>query len=149
MPHGTFFYDRVGMESGRPGYLYGVLKGGGKYMDFKITQKVILTTKVNASTNWGGWNNESGDNFYNRGIEGLTRNLAFLIGAPPSRVRVLGEGLTRPGTFWNEETTSKKFAEWMWKQNVSASELNREEYMRRYLEEVQGADDDDELEPPA
>jgi hypothetical protein len=147
MPHGTYYYDRVGMESGRPGYLYGVLSGGGKYMDFKITNKVILTTKVNATTDWGGWNKKNGSSFFNKGIKGLTRNLAFLIGSPPSRVKILGEGSTRKGTFWNEETTSKKFAEWMWRQNKSLSDGNREDMLKRYMEEV-GDGDDEPDKPP-
>merc|ERR1712083_997676 len=71
-----------------------------------------------------------------KGLEGLTRNLAFLIGAPPSRVYVLGNGSARPGTFWNEKTTSKKFAEWMHKQNKSLSDWDREALLREFMKEV-------------
>jgi len=145
MPHGTYYYDRVGMESGRPGYLYGVLRGQ-RSMDFKIIQKIILTTKVNASTHFRGWEDESGDNFYNKGTEGLTRNLAFLIGAPPSRVAILGEGSARPGTFWNEETTSKEFAEWMHQQNKSLSDWDREAFLDEYMKKVSNTSS--ELERP-
>ena len=38
------------------------------------------------------------------------RNIALLIGAPPSRVAIFGEGAAAKGSFWNEETTSKEFA---------------------------------------
>lgn len=118
MPHGTHYYDRVGVETGRPGYLYAVVRGG-QHVDFKISHKVQLTTKIQVSANWGGWKNASGDNFFNKGINGLVRNIALLIGAPPSRVKILGQGSAVKGTFWNEDTTSKAFAEWMWKQNKS------------------------------
>uniref|UniRef100_A0A7S2NK41 PA14 domain-containing protein n=1 Tax=Alexandrium andersonii TaxID=327968 RepID=A0A7S2NK41_9DINO len=118
MPHGTYYYDRVGVETGRPGYLYAVIRGS-QHIDLKISHKVQLTTKISVSANWGGWKNASGDNFFNKGINGLVRNIALLIGAPPGRVKILGEGSAAKGTFWNEDTTSKAFAEWMWKQNKS------------------------------
>merc|ERR1719487_636642 len=52
--HGTYVWDRVGVETGRPGYLYVVVRGGKK-IDFKITHKVVLTTKVKVDSEFGGW----------------------------------------------------------------------------------------------
>jgi len=128
MPHGTYFYDRVGVETGRPGYLYTVIRGGNT-IDFKISHKIKLTTKITVTADWGGWKNQSGDNFFRKGIDGLVRNIALLVGAPPSRVKILGEGSAQKGTFWNEDTTSKDFAEWIWKQNKSMAYSSRDHWM--------------------
>merc|ERR1711933_467631 len=58
------------------------------------------------------------------------------MGAPPSRVSILGEGSARPGTFWNEKTTSKKFAEWIHKQNKTLSEWDREALLKEFMKHV-------------
>eukprot|EP00746_Dinoflagellata_sp_MGD_P147791 gnl/MRDRNA2_/MRDRNA2_80101_c0_seq1.p1 gnl/MRDRNA2_/MRDRNA2_80101_c0~~gnl/MRDRNA2_/MRDRNA2_80101_c0_seq1.p1 ORF type:complete len:4787 (+),score=748.07 gnl/MRDRNA2_/MRDRNA2_80101_c0_seq1:123-14483(+) len=114
MPHGTYVYDRIGVETGRPGYLYVVVWGGGRYIDFKITHKVTLTTKVKVDAGFGKWDQKDGPpHFYDKGTDGLTKNLALLLGTPPSRVKILGEGSATKGTFWNEETTTKEMAEHM------------------------------------
>lgn len=135
MEHGTYYYDRVGVETLRPGYLYTVIKGD-KHADFKISHKIVLTAKVTVTTGWGNWKNdrnpdgtenENNNDFYKRGLNGLVRNIALLIGAPPTRVAILGQGRAKKGTFWNEKTTSADFAKWMWEQNKSMSDMNMTE----------------------
>jgi len=108
--------------------LYTVIRGGNT-IDFKISHKIKLTTKITVTADWGGWKNQSGDNFFRKGIDGLVRNIALLVGAPPSRVKILGEGSAQKGTFWNEDTTSKDFAEWIWKQNKSMAYSSRDHWM--------------------
>jgi hypothetical protein len=129
MPHGTFYYDRVGVETGRPGYLYAVLRGS-KHVDFKISHKIILSTKIKVDGDWGGWNDPDSNNFYKKGIDGLVRNIALLIGCPPTRVAILGNGTARKGTFWNEQTTSEDFAKWIWEQNKSMDKMTMEEWLQ-------------------
>jgi len=129
MEHGTFYYDRIGAETGRPGYLYAVVRGS-QHVDFKISHKVILTSKIKVDTSWGGWKDDDGDNFYKKGIDGLVRNIALLIGCPPSRIKILGNGTATKGTFWNEKTTSSKFAEFMWKQNKSMDKMDMTKWLQ-------------------
>jgi len=128
MPHGTYYYDRIGVETGRPGYLYAVVRGG-QMVDFKISHKIVLTSKVEVTSDWGGWNDAQSDNFFKSGIDGLVRNIALLVGVPPSRVSILGEGTAQKGAFWNEDTTSKDFAEWMWAQNQSLDQSPMEQWL--------------------
>jgi hypothetical protein len=124
MDHGTYYYDRIGVETGRPGYLY-VVVAGDSYVDFKKSHKVMLTTKITVNTVWGGWKDPTNkNNFFKKGIDGLVRNIALLIGCPPSRIKILGNGTAKAGTFWNANTTSTKFAQWMWKQNQSLTDMN-------------------------
>jgi len=129
MDHGTFYYDRIGVETGRPGYLYTVLRGS-QHVDFKVSHKVVLTSKIKVDTDWGGWTNQSGNNFYKKGIDGLVRNIALLIGCPPSRIKILGNGTATKGTFWNEKTTSTEFAEWIWKQNQSMDRMDMKKWLQ-------------------
>jgi hypothetical protein len=134
MAHGAFYYDRVGAETGRPGYLYAVVKGQ-QMVDFKISHKVVLTSKIKVDSSWGGWKNDGksddgDDNFFKKGIDGLVRNIALLIGCPPTRIKILGNGTATKGTFWNEKTTSTEFAEFMWKQNKT---MDRES-MKNWLQ---------------
>jgi hypothetical protein len=127
MAHGTFYYDRIGVETGRPGYLYCVI-GGDQYVDFKVSHKVVLTSKIKVDTSWGGWKGDKNNNFFKKGIDGLVRNIALLIGVPPTRIAILGNGTAKPGTFWNSKTTSTKFAEWMWKQNKSLDKQSQQNW---------------------
>jgi len=136
MPHGTYYYDRIGVETLRPGYLYTVIKGD-QHVDFKISHKIVLTSKVTVTANWGGWkndkhangsSNDNNNNFYKSGLNGLVRNIALLIGAPPNKVAILGQGKAKAGTFWNKDTTSEEFAEWMWKQNKSMDRKTMSEW---------------------
>jgi hypothetical protein len=120
MPHGSYYYDRIGGETGRPGYLYTTVCGD-RAVDFKIQPKLTLTSKVEVTASWGDWEDPKGNSFFKKGMNGLVRNIALLIGAPPSRVAIFGEGTAAKGSFWNEETTSKEFAEKMWKRNTSMS----------------------------
>jgi hypothetical protein len=132
-PHGTFYYDRLGVETGRPGYLYAVVRGS-QHVDFKISHKVILTTKIKVDASWGSWKgdkDEDGDeSFYKKGIDGLVRNIALLIGCPPTRIKILGNGTARKGTFWNEKTTSTEFAKWIWEQNNSLDRTPMSEWLQ-------------------
>jgi len=137
MPHGTYYYDRIGVETRRPGYLYVVIRGD-KHADFKISHKIVLTSKVTVTSTWGGWkddklangsDNPDNNDFYKKGINGLVRNIALLIGAPPNKVAILGQGKAKHGTFWNNDTTSEEFAKWMWKQNKSMDRKTMKEWL--------------------
>jgi hypothetical protein len=128
MAHGTNYYDRIGAETGRPGYLYAVVRGS-QHVDFKISHKVVLTSKIKVDTNWGGWKDKNGSNFYKQGIDGLVRNIALLIGCPPTRVKILGNGTATKGTFWNSDTTSDDFAKWMWDQNQSMDRMTMDQWL--------------------
>merc|ERR1719183_3067110 len=65
LDHGSYYYDRIGAETGRPGYLYAVVRGS-QHVDFKKSHKVTLTSKIKVDSNWGGWKNASADHFYKK-----------------------------------------------------------------------------------
>eukprot|EP00933_Yihiella_yeosuensis_P020559 TRINITY_DN1645_c6_g1_i1.p1 TRINITY_DN1645_c6_g1~~TRINITY_DN1645_c6_g1_i1.p1 ORF type:complete len:1406 (-),score=333.85 TRINITY_DN1645_c6_g1_i1:66-3776(-) len=135
MPHGTNSYDRVGVETGRPGYLYVVLKGVNSVVDLKISHKVKLTAKVELASNlsFSGDGKVKRSAYWKKGINGLVRSIALQFGIPPNRISIVGNGTAKPGTFWNEKTTSKKFAAWMHKQNKTMDKMNRTE-LRKQME---------------
>jgi hypothetical protein len=106
---------------------------GDQHVDFKISHKVVLTTKISVDGSWGSWKNTNAtgedESFYKKGINGLTRNIALLIGCPPTRVKILGNGTATKSAFWNQDTTSEEFAPWIWEQNKSMDRMKMDEWL--------------------
>merc|ERR1719408_831159 len=88
MPSGTNIYDRIGMgPDKRPGYLYVVVKGPTP-IELRVQKKIKLTKKLEVGEQ---------EFVYQKGSQGLVRNIALLLNIPESRIKVVGLGQMKEG----------------------------------------------------
>jgi hypothetical protein len=94
MPSGTHIYDRIGVnfKDRRPGYLHLVMKGP-EPLELIVRKKIKLTKKLEVGEQ---------EFVFQKGSQGLTRNIALLMNIPESRIKVVGLGSMKKGEIWGE-----------------------------------------------
>lgn len=96
MPNGMHVYDRIGVgPTRRPGYLHVVVKGPDP-IELRVTKKIKLTKKL-----------ERGEKefVYQKGPQGLVRNIALLLNIPEHQIKIVGLGAMKKGEIWNNRTS--------------------------------------------
>merc|ERR1719218_286295 len=94
MASGVHVYDRIGASKKdmRPVYLYLVLKGP-QPVELRVTKKIRLTKKLEVGEH---------EFVYQKGSQGMVRNIALLLNIPESRIKVVGLGSMKDGEIWGK-----------------------------------------------
>merc|ERR1719421_1979752 len=90
MPTGTNIWDRIGGENVGPGYLHVVVKGPTP-LTLRVSKKIKLTKYLEVGEQ---------EFVYQKGSQGLVRNVAMLMNIPETRIKVVGLGRMGKGEIW-------------------------------------------------